>query len=69
MVQWREGIEQSVMPDHFAQDCERADLTSGNPAGIRRTIATSDVILACALMISFTSYLTPNMDESHVLGI
>ncbi len=41
----------------------------GNPAGVRRTLATRDVTLACLLVISFTGYLTPHMDERQVLGI
>jgi hypothetical protein len=41
----------------------------GNPAGVRRSLATRDVTLACLLVISFTGYLTPHMDESQVLGI
>ena len=41
----------------------------GNPAGVRRNLATRDVTLACLLVISFTGYLTPRMDERQVLGI
>lgn len=41
----------------------------GNPAGVRRNLATRDVTLACLLVISFTGYLTPHMDERQVLGI
>jgi hypothetical protein len=41
----------------------------GNPAGVRRNLATRDVTLACLLVVSFTGYLTPLMDESQVLGI
>lgn len=41
----------------------------GNPAGVRRNLATRDVTLACLLVISFTGYLTPCMDERQVLGI
>jgi hypothetical protein len=41
----------------------------GNLAGVRRNLATRDVTLACLLVISFTGYLTPNMDERQVLGI
>jgi hypothetical protein len=42
---------------------------AGNPAGVRRDLATRDVTLACLLVISFTGYLTPHMDERQVLGI
>src|ERR1035437_2427262 len=41
----------------------------GAPAGVRRDLATRDVTLACLLLISFTGYLTPKMDERLVLGI
>lgn len=41
----------------------------GNPAGVRRDLATRDMTLACLLVISFTGYLTPNIDERLVLGI
>jgi hypothetical protein len=40
-----------------------------NPAGVIRNLATRDVTLACLLVISFTGYLTPLMDERQVLGI
>lgn len=42
---------------------------AGNPAGVRRVLATRDVTLACLLVISFTGYLTPSMDERQILGI
>lgn len=41
----------------------------GNPAGVRRNLATRDVTMACLLVICFTGYLTPRMDERQVLGI
>jgi hypothetical protein len=41
----------------------------GDPTGVRRDLATRDVTLACLLVISFTGYLTPRMDERQILGI
>ena len=41
----------------------------GNPAGVLRNLAARDVTLVCLLVISFTGYLTPHMDERQVLGI
>lgn len=34
---------------------------AGNPAGVLRSLATRDMILACLLVISFTGYLAPQM--------
>jgi hypothetical protein len=41
----------------------------GNPSGVRRDLATRDATMACLLVICFTGYLTPRMDERQVLGI
>lgn len=42
---------------------------AGNPAGVRRNLATRDVTLACLLLLSFSSYLSPVVDERVVLGV
>jgi hypothetical protein len=42
---------------------------AGDPAGVRRVLATRDVTLASLLLLSFSGYLSPNIDENIVLGI
>jgi len=42
---------------------------AGNPAGVRRALAARDVTLASLLLLSFSGYLSPNIDENVVLGI
>ncbi|KAB2969330.1 MAG: hypothetical protein F9K18_01475 [Thermoanaerobaculia bacterium] len=41
---------------------------AGDPAGVRRDLATRDVTLASLLLVSFSGYLSPNVDEQVVLG-
>ncbi len=42
---------------------------AGNPAGVRRVLATRDMTLASLLLLSFSGYLSPLVDEKAVLGI
>lgn len=42
---------------------------AGDPAGVRRALATRDVTLASLLLVSFAGYLSPNVDEQVVLGV
>lgn len=42
---------------------------AGNPAGVRRDLATRDLTLASLLLLSFSGYLAPQVDERTVLGI
>lgn len=42
---------------------------AGNQRGVRRDLAPRDVTLGCLLMLSFTGYLSPLIDEQAVLGI
>lgn len=41
---------------------------AGNPAGVRRDLATRDMTLASLLLLSFSGYLS-SMDENAILGI
>lgn len=41
---------------------------AGNPAGVRRDLATRDMTLASLLLLSFSGYLSPNLDENAILG-
>lgn len=41
---------------------------AGNPAGVRRDLATRDLTLASLLLLSFSGYLTTQIDERIVLG-
>ncbi len=42
---------------------------AGDPAGVRRDLATRDVTLASLLLVSFSGYLSPTIDEQVVLGV
>ena len=42
---------------------------AGDPAGVRRDLATRDMTLASLLLLSFSGYLLPTMDERAVLGV
>jgi hypothetical protein len=42
---------------------------AGNPNGIRRDLSAKDSTLICLLLIGFTGYLSPNVDERSVLGV
>jgi hypothetical protein len=42
---------------------------AGNPNGVRRALAARDLTLASLLLLNFTGYLSPTMDEQAVLGI
>jgi hypothetical protein len=41
---------------------------AGNPAGVRRDLATRDMTLASLLLLSFSGYLSPALDDRAVLG-
>ena len=42
---------------------------AGNPAGVRRALATRDLTIASMLILSFSGYLSPQFDERMVLGL
>jgi hypothetical protein len=42
---------------------------AGNPAGVRRALATRDLTMASMLIMSFSGYLSPQFDERAVLGL
>lgn len=42
---------------------------AGNPKGVRRDLATRDMTLASLLLLSFSGYLSPSVDERAVLGL
>ena len=42
---------------------------AGNPAGVRRDLNARDVTLASLLLLSFSGYLSQNIDEQVILGI
>ena len=42
---------------------------AGRPAGVRRDLVARDVTLACLLLLSFSGYLSPVVDELVVLGV
>jgi hypothetical protein len=42
---------------------------AGDPTGVRRDLATRDVTLTSLLLLSFSGYLSPTVDERVVLGV
>lgn len=42
---------------------------AGNPVGKLRDLSSKDSTLICLLMLGFTGYLSPNIDERSVLGV
>ncbi|MFA4917722.1 MAG: hypothetical protein WC581_00565 [Thermodesulfovibrionales bacterium] len=42
---------------------------AGNPNGIRRDLSAKDSTLICLLLLGFTGYLSPLVDERSVLGV
>lgn len=42
---------------------------AGNPNGTRRDLSAKDSTLICLLLLGFTGYLSPNIDERSVLGV
>ena len=42
---------------------------AGDPNGVRRDLSTRDVTLASLLLVTFSGYLSPAVDEQVVLGI
>ena len=42
---------------------------AGNPTGVRRTLAVRDSTVMSLLLLSFTGYLSPLVDEKTVLGV
>lgn len=42
---------------------------AGNPAGVLRDLTTRDMTLASLLLLSFSGYLSPTLDEQVVLGV
>jgi hypothetical protein len=42
---------------------------AGDPNGVRRNLATRDATLASLLLVSFSGYLSPMVNEDEVLGI
>jgi hypothetical protein len=41
----------------------------GTPASARRSLAPRDVTLSCLLILSFTGYLSPSLNERMILGV
>ena len=42
---------------------------AGDPAGMRRDLSAKDSTLICLLLLGFTGYLSPSVDERTVLGV
>ncbi len=42
---------------------------AGNPNGRRRDLSAKDSTLICLLLLGFTGYLSPSVDERSVLGV
>jgi len=42
---------------------------AGDPAGMVRELSAKDSTLICLLLLGFSGYLSPNVDERFVLGM
>jgi len=42
---------------------------AGDPNGMRRDLSSKDSTLVCLLLLGFTGYLSPHVDERTVLGV
>lgn len=42
---------------------------AGDPTGMRRNLSAKDSTLICLLLLGFTGYLSPHVDERSVLGM
>jgi len=54
---------------HFCSDYPGIRHGSGTPANANRSLATRDVTLVSLLLMSFSGYLSPSLDERVVLGL
>ena len=67
---WPHGAVQAALSNLFGFCSDYPGIRhAGNPAGVRRDLATRDMTLASLLLLSFSGYLSPTLDERVVLGL
>lgn len=66
---WPHGAVQAALSNLYGFCSDYPGIRhAGNPAGVRRDLATRDMTLASLLLLSFSGYLAPQIDEQIVLG-
>jgi hypothetical protein len=67
---WPHGAVQAALGNLYGFCSDYPGIRhAGNPAGIRRDLATRDMTLASLLLLSFSGYLMPSLDQEAVLGV
>lgn len=67
---WPHGAVQAALGNLYGFCSDYPGIRhAGNPAGIRRDLATRDMTLASLLLLNFSGYLMPSLDQEAVLGV
>ncbi|MDP2984720.1 MAG: hypothetical protein Q8O92_15485, partial [Candidatus Latescibacter sp.] len=67
---WPHGAVQAALSNLYGFCSDYPGIRhAGNPEGVRRDLATRDMTLASLLLLSFSGYLSPKIDEKAVLGL
>ena len=67
---WPHGAVQAALSNLYGFCSDYPGIRhAGNPAGVRRDLATRDLTLASLLLLSFCGYLSPALDEQAILGL
>ena len=67
---WPHGAVQAALSNLYGFCSDYPGIRhAGNPAGVRRELATRDMTLASLLLVSFAGYLVPSLDQQVVLGV
>ena len=66
---WPHGAVQAALSNLYGFCSDYPGIRhAGNPAGVRRDLDTRDVTLVSLLLLSFSGYLVPSLDQQVVLG-
>lgn len=67
---WPHGAVQAALGNLYGFCSDYPGIRhAGNPASVRRELATRDMTLASLLLVSFAGYLVPSLDQQVVLGV
>lgn len=67
---WPHGAVQAALSNLYGFCSDYPGIRhAGNPASVRRELATRDMTLASLLLVSFAGYLVPSLDQQVVLGV
>jgi len=67
---WPHGAVQAALSNLYGFCSDYPGIRhAGNPASMRRELATRDMTLASLLLVSFAGYLVPSLDQQVVLGV